>query len=49
MLLKASLNIVVIKISDRCNRAHIFAYIVGSESVTMFGSFGLFAVWCYIV
>jgi hypothetical protein len=24
-------------------------FTVGSESIAMFGNFGLFAVWCYIV
>jgi hypothetical protein len=27
----------------------LFLYIVGSESIAMFGSSGLFAVWCYTV
>jgi hypothetical protein len=28
---------------------HSMLYTVGLESIAMFGSFGLFAVWCYTV
>jgi hypothetical protein len=29
--------------------SHVDLLIVGSESIAIFGSFGLFAVWCYTV
>jgi hypothetical protein len=33
-------------LGDNCN---IIDYTVGLESIAMFGTFGLFAVWCYTV